>query len=93
MKCIVKEMGFVNGSRVRPGQEFEATKCPKWAVEASKQVPEKKVLEKEPRTLSALSERDRAEEKAMLAKKGGGDLLEEDLKKGGGDLLEEDLAG
>lgn len=32
MKARAKQMGFYNGSRVRPGEEFELDgKCPKWA--------------------------------------------------------------
>lgn len=39
MKCRAKEMGFTNGRRVRPGVEFDAEECPKWAEPAETAKP------------------------------------------------------
>lgn len=78
MKCIAREMGFVNGSRVRPGVEFEAAKCPKWAVEAEKApkpAPEKSA-KKEPRTLSEMGKQTAVADEVLLARKA---RTEEDL--------------
>lgn len=71
MRMKAKQMGFVKGARVRPGQEFNlpaGKKRPEWAVPVG--VEEKAALEPaEPATFSELNRQTTAAEQRMLKKK------------------------
>lgn len=74
MKVRATELGFYNGSRVRPGAIFEipdTMKMPRWAEPASNPAPEKEDTTNKPVALSELA-KVTAEADAKAKAKGAG---------------------
>jgi len=72
MRMKAKQLGFIRGARVRPGQEFHlpaGKKPPKWAVPVGAAEETKSAPPEEPATFSELNRQTVAAEKQMLDKK------------------------